>query len=976
MKDTDIANENADDINDHDDMDELSDVERRVEKVMQQQELMAVEKAEDETQQQQKRQRAELADYRTKILKAVKTEAPDLAAPLFEKLNALSYENHEFASREVVDLLKAHKARFKDEPDFFDLGIAQREDLLDRIGFYRGIVVDHTLSNPVEVGFRDVLMRPEAGAAEHDDSDAQILKAANVFSRKPNFSGYFENYYTTSEAIFQTQKNGVTNLNVSLSAAGGGLSNSFALGASLTSYGRQEESKGFVGKTVFTTANFYLPKIELSFDHTEVCASTAFRNACEKAVNDPDKKRSLETKFRQLKRVLDDFGHFVALQTLVGGRLFATEKKQFEGAEHSADFTDRFGAGVKASLSSVMVDAEAGVRYEKSTQEAEKNKNASEMQTMTFNAVGGEGTVVQDAAAWAESLYDYRRWATVQRENLIPSIRLLPEPLAGQCWQLLARFCQNRTKPALLHEENAWFLFCGEYGEKAGKKARDVFFSIQNYAHDAAITANTISPSEGEHAVLIKPETVSSQLWRMTENGEIVLRATNRKTTHGKTSDILFALTAEVPAGSGSPTEDQYAVTLRQLNKDVTQTWDYPGSGELICRALGPDYVLDAITAEELVLRKRTAAGRQSRLWYLAEVPSSVEKKLKVRQEDQWVQIFTQKEDAVLSVVNAEQWDEINGNAPYQVVAQPNIGGLHQIWRKEESGRFVSALQIKMNSSAQPLLLSSLNDSDRLIASPFKPYLAHKWSVTAAGKLTPKTGAYADKTVMLFRPQEYSASGGVLILSNSESKADQQLIIRAVSDPYEKPKTFMVSSHRETEEKCPIHYVEETPLRVTGAITGIELFLNHTQNSSKEYALRLRVFCAGEGNKEDIVHHGGYPSENLSPLRVDKRKTYIDPRFLYLPSKPIFSLKLDASDVSNSARVLTLKYQLEKDGQWYGFAENDAPYGQNALTPEDLIVSMVPTRVDAGFTLKAIGIDFASANQAIAPKILIEKVVS
>jgi len=235
VKDTDIANENADDINDHDDMDELSDVERRVEKVMQQQELMAVEKAEDETQQQQKRQRAELADYRTKILKAVKTEAPDLAAPLFEKLNALSYENHEFASREVVDLLKAHKARFKDEPDFFDLGIAQREDLLDRIGFYRGIVVDHTLSNPVEVGFRDVLMRPEAGAAEHDDSDAQILKAANVFSRKPNFSGYFENYYTTSEAIFQTQKNGVTNLNVSLSAAGGGLSNSFALGASLTS---------------------------------------------------------------------------------------------------------------------------------------------------------------------------------------------------------------------------------------------------------------------------------------------------------------------------------------------------------------------------------------------------------------------------------------------------------------------------------------------------------------------------------------------------------------------------------------------------------------------------------------------------------------------------------------------------------------------------------------------------------------------
>lgn len=218
---------------------------------MRQQELMAVAKAEDETEQQEKRQRAKLADHRIKMLKAVKTEAPDLASPLFEKLNALSYENHELASREVVDLLKAHRARFKDEPDFFDLGIAQREDLLDRIGFYRGIVLDHPLSNPVEVGFRDVLKRPEIGAAQHGNNDAQALKATNIFYRKPNFSGYFENYYTTSEAVSQTQKNGVANLTVSLTAAGGGLSNSFAVGATLTSFGRQEESKGLTGKTVF-----------------------------------------------------------------------------------------------------------------------------------------------------------------------------------------------------------------------------------------------------------------------------------------------------------------------------------------------------------------------------------------------------------------------------------------------------------------------------------------------------------------------------------------------------------------------------------------------------------------------------------------------------------------------------------------------------------------------------------------------------
>ncbi|MEJ1269075.1 hypothetical protein WDV93_25485 [Pantoea ananatis] len=215
-----------------------SSISERVNKVMEEQERMAVTQAEDETEQQKKRQRAELADHRTKLLKAVKVEAPDLAAPLFEKLSALAYENHEFAPREVVDLLKAHKARFKDEPDFFDLGIAQRADLLDRVGFYRGVVIDHSLSNPVEVGFRDVLMKPDdpQPRPEEDKEDKEgkegkedkegkappTLHPAQLFYRKPNFSGYFENNYTTSETVFQTQKNGVTNLTFSLGIAVGG----------------------------------------------------------------------------------------------------------------------------------------------------------------------------------------------------------------------------------------------------------------------------------------------------------------------------------------------------------------------------------------------------------------------------------------------------------------------------------------------------------------------------------------------------------------------------------------------------------------------------------------------------------------------------------------------------------------------------------------------------------------------------------
>lgn len=60
------------------------DVSSRVDKVMQEQQLLAVTQAEVETEQQKKRQCAELADHRTRLLKAVQVEAPDLAAPLLK----------------------------------------------------------------------------------------------------------------------------------------------------------------------------------------------------------------------------------------------------------------------------------------------------------------------------------------------------------------------------------------------------------------------------------------------------------------------------------------------------------------------------------------------------------------------------------------------------------------------------------------------------------------------------------------------------------------------------------------------------------------------------------------------------------------------------------------------------------------------------------------------------------------------------
>ncbi|MDW8847254.1 hypothetical protein SD961_15370 [Erwinia sp. MMLR14_017] len=939
----------------------------RLDEVMKQQKLMAVSHAESETEQQQKRQRAELADNRSRLLKAVKVEAPDLAAPLFEKLSALAYENHDFAPREVVDLLKAHKARFKDEPDYFDLGIAQREDLLDRIGFYRGVVIDQSLSNPVEAGFRDVLMKP----GEQSEGE-QRLQPAHLFYRKPNFSGYFENYYTASESVFQTQKNGVTNLSFSLGVAAGKFGNSAALGVALTKYGRQEESSGFAGKTVFTTANFYLPKIELSFDSTQPCASRVFCEACERAVDDPLNERTWQDKFQDLKRVLDAFGHFIPLQILVGGRLFATEKKLFEGTEKSSNFTDRFGVQVKASLSTVYADAEISGGYENSQQEAVKHKETREMQTLTFNAIGGEGTVVQDAAAWAESLYDYRRWACVQRENLIPSIDVLPEHLSQLCWDVLGKYAEGRSKQAILYEDKAYFLFYGKYGEQIGSRARDIFFSILNHAFDAAVTVKTIPPSEGEKAVLTKPETVTTQLWRMTENGQIILRATDRKITHGKSSDTFFALTAELPAEADNPLKDDYPVSLCQLSSDPAQLWDYPGSGELICRALGNDYVLDASSAKSLCLRKRSKASRLSHLWHLAEIPVYLESSLADQSGDVWVKIVAGKNGGVLSLSDAGCTGEPDVARTCNVVVQPDIGGEHQRWRKEDSGRLVSALGAGADTNAHDLILSADESSGRVLASPFMPDLAQKWIVDVEGKLSPKTGSLSEKFITCFEAKRGGERdyGSAVVLRGEDSTLQQKWIMQEYKSAEFEPKPYALNINRSVKEVCPIHYIDEAELLVEGRITGLEFFITRKSGWADEFALRMKITCGNDGEIKEIIPSSEINNDNLTPLFKESRKVHICQELLYLPELGVYSVRLDESNMSDSVRMLRLMYRLEKDGPWYSFANNTAPYEQSYLTSCSLDVALCRVQVKPAERIVAIGIDFDPRGQKISPKTL------
>ena len=342
--------------------------------------------ADHELQAREAQLRKEAADDRAVILAAVRTSVPDITAKLVEKMDELAVKDHAFTDRDKTTLMNLANLQIADSQDFFDLNSAQRDDLLDRIGFYRGIAISARAANPVQVGFRDVLKRPgEVDALWKDDNSTSGKKApvavAKPLYRKPSFAGYFENYFTFSEAVHQNQKNGVSNLKFSLSASAGvAVRGGVGIGAS---YSQQSQiGEGAVGKEIFITSNFFLPKIELSFDDRHPCASSEFVEACEDAI---DNDGSDDEKFYALKRVLETFGHFVPTMTLIGGRLFAAESKKYTGVQSTKNTTERFAASVKANLKTMSANAEMEVSAERSEQIQADDQSKDENQASTFH---------------------------------------------------------------------------------------------------------------------------------------------------------------------------------------------------------------------------------------------------------------------------------------------------------------------------------------------------------------------------------------------------------------------------------------------------------------------------------------------------------------------------------------------------------------------------------------------------------------
>ncbi|MBC8982358.1 ricin-type beta-trefoil lectin domain protein [Pseudomonas lurida] len=956
------TNKTASDL---DDLEKITpeEIHERIDRVMLKKHALDMRRAEKETEDEAAGFDKENRDRRTQLLKAVTATTPDLRARLFEKMEALEYEGHEFTSQEKTELLKAQSAALKDAQDFFDLTLAQRDDLFDRVGFYRGIIIDHSLTTPIDVSFREVLRRPDFNSSAQDESE---LSAATVLYRKPVFSGYFENYFTFSEAIHQTQKSGVTNLSFSLSAAAGGLVASAGLGVA-AAYGKQEQSNtGSIGKTSYTTANFFLPRIELSFDEFTPCASQGFYEKCQRAMADG----SDQEKFKALKKVLDYYGHFVSTRTLVGGRLFATQSKVFDGKEDKSSLTERFALQVQASLSAPKVDVELKVGAETATQVDSKKKSSSESQSSSFHAVGGEGIVVQDAARWAESLYDYKRWAAVQRENLIPSIDVLPEALADDCWDMLKRYAKARTKRSLLYEDNAWFLFYGAYGETVGCLASDVYFTINNRNNDALLSLASDVEVEGTAIVWKKVNGAPdrSQLWRMTEDGHLVSLVTRPMGAWGARREAQFAVTPEKYADG----QDVYSLVAHQLGSADNQAWEYAGSGEITNKGVGRGHALLASTENKVSLEIRSEESRSDRLWQLEEAPlflvETLSKEAASGASVSWFKLRLAEGRLVLSINGAEGLESLPSTSQNTVIAQPDINGIHQMWCMDSKGRLISAVKAQDSSNLIDLFLSANVKTKALVVSPESEALAQRWTLRNDQLITSNHAALANNLVIALAQDANDATGGnpLVMRAKSESSKQKWDRISIGQTPGYTPYKQILASAEKSDEWAKM--IDRQELVISGKIVSLNFKLTKRGkiwSINEGYSIQLSATVVKD-SKGVVVRTHPDPKDDCVLEIASEPVIGVDTQFLYLPDEPIHSIKLD---VKPNSRQLCFQYKLKPDSEWV-YTADDVMVG----TPQLHVSSTSLSKVESlnGQSLLAVGLHFDSSKNLLAPKAIIK----
>ncbi len=670
------------------------------------------------------KRRAEQRDERLRLLAQVKAQLPDLTAPVGEKMMPTKLRDEPLLSKEDTRLLgdTAPKSTHIDATDFYTLPYEGRADLLDRIGFFRGLVFSSRPDKGIQQGFWDVLRRRPADESGDPYPEARryTTQDARVLYRTPKLSGYFQSSFTSSRTVHQFQKDGVQNLKVGGSVAVSGAGWHAAVGAEYGQHKASKDSGAGSSNNIYLTNSFLIPKIELSFNQFTPCASPEFIAAVAQAI-EARKGESLDRRFKNLLVVLENFGHFVATKVVVGGRLLATKTESSTSSETASDKSEKQAAALKAAVSGTFVDAELHAEGDKGKREQKMKDTLQKAQALDITSIGGDGSFLEAPWRWAETLENYRYWNVVSTDGLIPSLDVLPDQLRLDAYKVLRHGVQDKSLKHILDAGNAEFLFFGEYYDRVGAHVNALYI-IQSAESDLGIARGrpTATPVDGEPVGLAKVSgwvdnrdvSAKSSVWRLTPDGHIISVITNDAVFSGEkpaefaiavelvssldgadtaiiaaAAEILKALQegkpAKIAAAVKSNSSKAFKVILKQFQQVPEQVWEVDGSGHLINHAFCTPLYLTSKKGGTLTLETDcTDNGEDScQLWtFKLELESVLEKQKQELKADDICVIRDSETQLVLTADEVKDWAK---SKTYWTTLHlsPYLGRETQLWK-------------------------------------------------------------------------------------------------------------------------------------------------------------------------------------------------------------------------------------------------------------------------------------------------------
>lgn len=195
------------------------------------------------------------------------------------------------------------------------------------------------------------------------------------------------------------------------------------------------------------SANKWIAGAEVVFDEDDITLETSFVEKVRKIMG----SKSQDLRAEDLLAHLAQYGEFVALNRLLGGRMSLTQETKLEDSSTFETTKLHFGLAADARFKINSVPGQAGGGNGTGYWTTNDQARIEQARVLKMKCVGGNEKLADSnpthlGGEWIDSVAPYTLWRTIgfAEKTFVPIIDFLPDDLRPRVWSILKAYFHNR----------------------------------------------------------------------------------------------------------------------------------------------------------------------------------------------------------------------------------------------------------------------------------------------------------------------------------------------------------------------------------------------------------------------------------------------------------------------------------------------------------------------------------------------------